>query len=73
MLKQKAPCKCLSIIMLVSVIKADKKYYPQTLLEKCKYVEEKIKIENYVDEELEKIESDTDSCDEAKSDIDNVE
>ena len=35
--KEKAPCKCLSIIMLDSVIKARKKYYPQTLLEECKY------------------------------------
>ena len=31
--KEKAPCKCLSVIMLDSVIKAKKKYYPQTLLE----------------------------------------
>ena len=31
--KKKAPCKCLSIIMLDSVIKQNKKYYPQTLLE----------------------------------------
>ena len=29
--KQKAPCKCLSIIMLDYVIKAKKKYYTQTL------------------------------------------
>ena len=28
--KEKAPRKCLSIIMLDSVIKAKKKYYPQT-------------------------------------------
>ena len=27
--KEKGPCKCLSIIMLDSVIKANKKYYPQ--------------------------------------------
>ena len=33
--KEKAPCKCLSIIMVDSVIKANKKYYPQTLLEEC--------------------------------------
>ena len=31
--KEKAPCKCLSIIIIDSVIKASKKYYPQTLLE----------------------------------------
>ena len=41
-----------------SVIKANKKYYPQTFLEECKYVQEKIKTENYIDEDLEKSESD---------------
>ena len=35
--KERAPCNCLSIIMLHSVIKAKKKYCPQTLLEECKY------------------------------------
>ena len=67
--KEKAPCKCLSIIMIDSVIKANKKYYPQTLLEECKYVQEKIKTENYIDEDLEK----SDSNDETESDIDNDE
>ena len=33
--KEKASCKCLSIIMIDSVIKANKKYYPQALLEEC--------------------------------------
>ena len=66
--KEKAPCKYLSIIMLDSVIKANKKYYPQTLLEECKYVQEKIKTENYIDEELE---SDSDCNNETKSNIDN--
>ena len=28
--KEKVPCKCLSIIMLDSVIESDEKYYPQT-------------------------------------------
>ena len=73
MAKEKGPCKCLSIIMLDSVIKANKKYYPQTLLEECKYVQEKIKTENYIDEDLEKSESDSDSNDETESDIDNDE
>ena len=41
--KEKIPCKCLSIIMIDSVIKASKKYYSQTLLEECKYVQEKNK------------------------------
>ena len=50
MSKEKVPCKCLSRIMLDSVVKADGKYYPQTFLEECKYVQEKIKFENYIDE-----------------------
>ena len=68
--KEKAPCKCLSIIMIDSVIKANKKYYPQTLLEECKYTQEKIKIENYINEDLEDSESDSDN-NETESDIDN--
>ena len=71
--KDKSPCKCLTIIMLDSVIKANKKYYPQTFLEECKYIQEKIKTENYIDEDLEKSESDSDSNDETESDIDNDE
>ena len=70
--KENAPCMYLSIIMLDSVIKANKKYYPQTFLEECKYVQEKIKIENHIDEDLEKSEY-SDSNDETKSDIDNDE
>ena len=71
--KEKAPCKCLSIIMLDSVIKAKKKYYPQTLLEECKYEQKRIKIENLIDDDLEKSESDTDSNDETEFDNDNDE
>ena len=68
--KEKAPCKCLSIIMLDSVLKANKKYYPQTFLEECKYVQDKIKTKNYIDENL-KLELDSDSNDETESGIDN--
>ena len=71
--KEKVPCKCLSIIMLDSVIESDEKYYPQTFLEECKYVQEKIKIENHIDDDLEKSESVSDSNYETKSDIDNDE
>ena len=60
--KEKAPCKYLSIIKLDSGIKANKKYYPQTFLEECKYVQEKIKFENYIDEELDS-DSDNDNDD----------
>ena len=71
--KEKAPCKCLSIIMLDSVIKTNEKYYPQTLLEECKYEKEKIKIENLIDDDLEKSESDSDCNDETESNNDNDE
>ena len=67
--KEKASCKCLSIIMIDSVIKANEKYYLQKLLEECKYIQEKIKTENYINEDLEKSELDSDS----ESDIDKEE
>ena len=71
--KEKAPCKCLSIIMIYLVIKANKKYYPQTLLEICKHVQEKIKTESYIDEDLENSGSDSYSNNETESDTDNEE
>ena len=68
--KEKAPCNCFPIIMLDSVIKANKKYYPQMFLEECKYVQGKIKNENYIDDDFKKSESDSDSNEETESDID---
>ena len=38
--------------MLDSLIESEEKYYPQTFSEECKYVQEKIKFESYIDEEL---------------------
>ena len=35
--KENASYKCLSLIMLDSVIRVNKKYCPQILLEECKY------------------------------------
>ena len=66
-----APCKCLSIIMLNFITKANKKYYPKRILEDCKYVKEKVETEDYIDDSLEKRESDSDSNDETESDINN--
>ena len=68
--KEKVPCKCLSIIMLDSVIKSKKKYYPQTLLEECKYEQGKIKMKNLIDDDLEKSLSD-ESDSESDNDKDN--
>ena len=57
--------------MLDSVEKAKKKYYPQTFLEECKYETKKMKMENLIDDDLEKSqsdESDNYSNDETESD-----
>ena len=41
MLKEKNTMQVSINKMIDSVIKANKKYYPQTLLEECKYIQEK--------------------------------
>ena len=58
--EEKIPHKCLSIIILDSVLYAYEKYHPQILLEECKYVKENIRINNYIYKKL-KSESDTDN------------
>ena len=50
--KENASYKCLSLIMLDSVIRVNKKYYSQTLLEECKYVIRKNEMENLVNHHL---------------------
>ena len=72
--KENASYKCLSLIMLNSVVKIEKKYYPQTLLEECKYETKKIKMENLINDEL-KAGSSDDETDETESEnkIDNDE
>ena len=54
--------------MLGSVVKSKKKYYPQTLLEECKHEPKKIKMENLVNDDLEKSSSD-ESDNEADNDF----
>ena len=44
--------ECLSLIMLDSVIRANKKYYPQTLLEERKYEIKKNRVENLANNDL---------------------
>ena len=71
-LEEKIPHKCLSIIILDSVLYSYEKYHLQIFLEECKYVQEKIKTNNYIDEEL-KSESDSDSDSDNDIDVDNEE
>ena len=59
--------------MIDSVVRVNKKYHPQALLEECKYTQEKIKIENYINDDLEDSDSDSDYNNETESDIDNEE
>ena len=60
--------KCLSLIVLDSVIRANKKYYPQTILEECKYVIKKNRMENLIDDDL-----DLSSSDDSDNESDNDE
>ena len=47
--RKTAACNCLSLIVLESVIRASKKYYPQTFLEECKYeIKKKKKMEKLI-------------------------
>ena len=56
--KENASQKCLSFIMLDSVIRANEKYYLQTLLEECKYKIKKDKMENLINDDLDPSSSD---------------
>ena len=71
--EEKIPHKCLSIIILDSIIYAYEKYYPQIFLEEYKYVQEKIKTKSYIDKKLESesdINSDSDNYGDNDIDID---
>ena len=60
--EEKVPYKCLSIIILDSVLYAYEKHHPPIFLEECKYMKENIKTKNYIGMELEsKSDSDRDS------------
>ena len=67
--EEKIPHKCLSIIILDSILYAYEKYHPQIFLEECKYAKENIKTKNYIDKEL-KSESDSNSDSDSDSDSD---
>ena len=42
------PCKCVSLVSLDSIIKINKRYYPQTLLQECVYKLINKKVENII-------------------------
>ena len=62
--KENASDKCVSLIILDSVIGANKEYYPQALLEERKYDIKKNKMENFINDKLDSsssVESDNES------------
>ena len=68
--KENASHKCLPLIMLDSVIRGNKKYYPQTLLEECKYEIKSNEMENFINGDLDL--SSSDECDnESENGFDN--
>ena len=69
--KENTSQKRLSLIMLDSVIRVNKKYYPQTLLERCKYETKKNKMENFIGDDLVTSSSDNESDNESDSKSDN--
>ena len=63
---------CIACITIDSVMRLDKKNYPQVYLEECKYKIKKIQISRFINTELDlDSESDSESDDELKSDSDN--
>ena len=56
--KENVSYKYLPLIMIDAVIRTNKRYYPQTLLEECKYEIKKNKIENLINEYLKSSSSD---------------
>ena len=69
--QENASYKCLSLIMLDSVVRVNKKYYPQTLLEECKYTIKKIKMENLINDDLDQSSSDNESDSDSDNETDN--
>ena len=57
--RERNHCICIPVIDFDSVLKIDKRAYPQAYLEQCKYKLKKRKIVNYIDDEI--IDEDSDS------------
>ena len=62
---------CIPAIDIDSVLKTDKKAYPQAYLEECKYKLKKRKVVSFIDSEIIDDDSDYDDSDDNGYDIDN--
>ena len=68
--KENASYKCFLLIMLDSVIRVNKKYYPQTLWEECKCEIRKNKMENLINNDLNLSSSDNESDNDSDNESD---
>ena len=70
--REGSQCICLSVILINSVCKTGKNYYPQVFLEKRKYVIKNKKIPKYIIDNIEiSSDSDGENSDEENSDEEN--
>ena len=60
--KESASYKCLSLIIWDFVIRAKRRFYPQTLLEECKYEVTRDKVENLINDDLDLSSSNESDC-----------
>ena len=68
--KEDSHCACLSVILIDSVLKMSKNYYPQAFVEECKYIVKEKEVTGHITEDLETY-SDEGNCDEESSDKEN--
>ena len=68
--KEGSHCICLSSILIESVFKIGKSYYPQMLLEKCSYIAKEKKMPKYITDNVEISSDDSDESNEEPIKID---
>ena len=70
--KESSQFICLSVILIDSVFRTGKNYYPQVFLKECKYVVKEKKIPKYIIDHIEiSSDSDRENSDEENSDEEN--
>ena len=71
--KDDSQCIFLSVILIDSVYRKDKNYYPQVFLEECKYVVKAKKMSKFItdNKEISSDDSDIEDSDEVNSDEEN--
>ena len=58
--KEGFQCICLSLILIDSVFRTGKNYYPQVFIEECKYVVKEKKMHEYITNDIEIFSDDSD-------------